>query len=154
MADKPQDIFGNALSGDVIYKPNQSSYKKKDKCGFGCKIKKAVSQTISTHREKKAKSYGYDSYDAWSKAAKDAEKRGYTKAGKKRLKEIEDRASGKNIAGGPSNLSKGISLFDEFMGTPQKKKRTTSKRKKSTGYSKRKSSTRKRTSKEEPFFTF
>ena len=137
-----------------------------DKCGFGCKIKKAVSQTITTHREKKAKSYGYDSYDAWSKAAKEAEQRGYTKAGKKRLKEIEDRASGKNIAGGSSNLAKGLSLFDEFMGTPQRKKRTTSKRKKSSGYAiinnnaykkggtTRKRSTGKRTSKEEPFFTF
>lgn len=138
-----------------------------DKCGFACKIKKAMSRTVSSHREKKAKSYGYDSYDEWSKAAKEAKQKGYTKAGKKRLKEIEDRAAGKkNIAGGSSNLAKGLSLFDEFMGTPQRKKRTTSKRKKSTGYvivnnkaykkggTTRKRSTRKRTSKEEPFFTF
>ena len=30
--------------------------------------------------------------------------------------EIEKRAAGQNIAGGPSNLSRGIKLFDEFMG--------------------------------------
>lgn len=136
----------------------------KDKCGFGCKFKKSMSkigtnfqQSMYERKEKKAKSYGYDSYTEFSKAAKAAEKRGYTKAGKRRLKEIEDRAAGsKNIAGGTSNLAKGISLFDEFMGTKPPQRRTNRKKsaKKPSYSTKRAAPKRRRPQKEEPFFTF
>lgn len=129
-----------------------------DKCGFGCKFKKFASKTISEHRDKKAKSYGFSSYKEWNDAADAAKKKGQVKAGKTRLKQIEkEYASQKK--------SSGWAAFDAFMGTPQKKKRSSTKRKKSSyvivnnkAYKKgpitRKRSTRKRTSKEEPFFTF
>ena len=168
MADKPQDFFGNALSGEVVYKPNQSSYKKKDKCGFGCKFKKGMQnigssfqQSMYERKDKKAKSYGFSSFGEWEKAAKQAEQRGYSKAGKKRLKEIEARAAGsKNIAGGTSNLAKGISLFDEFMGVKPAPKRRKAPKRRAAPYQKaapkRRAAPRKRRAapREEPFFTW
>ena len=147
----------------------------KDKCGFGCKFKKGMQnigssfqQSMYERKDKKAKSYGFSSFGEWEKAAKQAEQRGYSKAGKKRLKEIEARAAGsKNIAGGTSNLAKGISLFDEFMGVkPASKrrkapsKRKTAPKRRAAPYQKaapkRRAAPRKRRAapREEPFFTW
>ena len=139
-----------------------------DKCGFGCNFKKSMGQlslgfkqSMYERKEKKAKSYGFKGYDAWTKAVKEAEQRGYSKAGKKRLKEIEARAAGsKNIAGGTSNLAKGISLFDEFMGTKPAPKRRKAPSKRKTAPKRRaapyQKAPRKRRAapREEPFFTW
>ena len=101
-----------------------------DKCGFGCNFKKSMGQLslgfkqqMYERKEKKAKSYGFASYGEWEKEANKARERGYSKAGQKRLKEIEKKASGQNIAGGPSNLSRGLALFDEYMGAKPAPKR-------------------------------
>ena len=101
-----------------------------DKCGFGCKFKKSMSgislgfkQQMHERKEKQAKTYGFSSFGEWEKAAKKAKERGYSKAGKKRLREIEKRASGQNIAGGSSNIKKGLDLLDEFMGSKPAPKR-------------------------------
>lgn len=138
-----------------------------DKCGFGCKFKKSMGQIglglqqgMYERKEKKAKSYGFKGYDEWSQAVKKAEQRGYAKAGKKRLKEIEARAAGsKNIAGGPSNLAKGIALFDEFMGSkpaPKRRKAPARRpaRRKTAPKTRRSPPKRRAAPREEPFFTF
>ena len=140
----------------------------KDKCGFGCKFKKGMQnigssfqQSMYERKDKKAKSYGFSSFGEWEKAAKQAEQRGYSKAGKKRLKEIEARAAGsKNIAGGTSNLAKGISLFDEFMGVkPASKRRKAPSKRRTTPKRQvnpyQKAPRKRRTApREEPFFTW
>ena len=156
-----------------VLNPMSSSQntKKNDKCGFGCKFKKGMQnigssfqQSMYERKEKKAKSYGFSSFGEWEKAAKQAEQRGYSKAGKKRLKEIEARAAGsKNIAGGTSNLAKGISLFDEFMGVKPapKRRKAPSKRKTAPKYvvvggkAYQKAAPKRRAApREEPFFTW
>ena len=123
-----------------------------DKCGFGCNFKKSMGQLslgfkqqMYESKERKAKSYGFSSYSEWTKAAKKAEFKGAQQKGKKRLVEIEKRAAGQNIAGGPSNLSRGIKLFDEFMGSKpaaKRKKAPVSRRKTASRPQKRKTVSR------------
>lgn len=134
---------------------------KNDHCGFGCKLRNFANKQISSQREKKAKSYGFDSYSEWSDAAEKAKKTGLKKRGKSRLKEIE-----KEYSGGTSKTSKAAgawAAFDAFMGTPSTKKTRKTKRKTSgyvvvggKAYKKggTKRTTKRKTAKEEPFFTF
>lgn len=110
---------------------------KNDHCGFGCKLRNFANKQVASQREKKAKSYGYDSYSEWSDAAEKAKKTGLKKKGQARLKEIEKEYSG---TGKSSKTAGAWAAFDAFMGvTPTKRTRKTTKRK---------------TAKEEPFFTF
>ncbi len=89
-----------------------------DKCGFGCKLKKFAKKQVDDHRTKKAKSFGYDTYNEWSSAVKNAETAGRKKAGKKRLKQIEKAQHTPSSGGGFWGS------FDKFVGAPPARKHT------------------------------